>query len=91
MNDADMRLDGNAAAGLLQELFVHEVTTVRGICGECGNVAMIGAQHLYMYPHAPGAVLRCRVCSNPLLILVHGEGRVRMSLQGLTWVEMDDT
>ena len=35
-------LDGNAAAGVLQEIFGIEMTTVAATCATCGAVAPIG-------------------------------------------------
>jgi hypothetical protein len=37
-NDLDFVLDGNAAAGALQEIFVAEVTTAHIQCDACGLV-----------------------------------------------------
>jgi hypothetical protein len=91
MDDRDMRLDGNAVAGLLQELFVDEMTMARGACGGCGMVSEIGAQHLYMYPHSPGAVLRCGMCDTVLMVLVHGEGRYRVGMPGYAWLEIHES
>ena len=91
MRDQDLRLDGNAAAGLLQDIFVHELTGARGACAGCGAVGEIGAQHLYMTPRSPGAVLRCATCTSILMVVVHAEGRFRVGLQGLVWLEMQDT
>ena len=42
-----LRLDGNAAAGLLHEVFGTEVTIARGTCDGCGAVEAVGAVHLY--------------------------------------------
>ena len=89
-NAEQRRLDGNAAGGFLQEMFVHELTTARGTCAACGAVGEIGAQHLYMSPRAPGAVLRCASCEGVLMVVVHAEGRVRLGVQGLVWLEMHD-
>jgi hypothetical protein len=50
----------------------------------------MGAQHLYMYDQAPGAVLRCRVCESVLMVVVHAPGRVRLGLPGLAWLEIRD-
>jgi hypothetical protein len=90
MDETELRLDGNAVGGLLRELFVDEVTGARGACAACGAVGEMGAQHLYMYPQAPGAVLRCRVCEAVLMVLVHGGGRYRLGLQGLAWLEVQE-
>jgi hypothetical protein len=91
MDDTQMRLDGNAVAGVLQELFIPEVTRTRGMCASCGAIAELGAAMLYMYPHSPGAVLRCRNCETVLMVLVHGDGRTRLGLPGLAWLEMDES
>jgi hypothetical protein len=90
MDDQQLRLDGNAAAGLLQEIFVHELTDARGACAACGAVGEMGSQHLYMSPRSPGAVLRCSVCESVLMVVVHAGGRFRLGLQGLVWIEMQD-
>ena len=87
MDERELRLDGNAAAGLLREVFVAEMTAARGACATCGAVAEMGAQHLYMSPLSPGAVLRCRACEGVLMVAVRGPGRLRLGLQGLVWLE----
>jgi Family of unknown function (DUF6510) len=84
------RLDGNAAAGLFQDIFVHELTAARGACAACGAVGEMGAQHLYMAPRAPGAVLRCAACDGVLMVIVHAGGRFRVALPGLVWLEMQE-
>jgi Family of unknown function (DUF6510) len=86
----ELRLDGNAAAGLLQEIFADEITDARGACASCGAVGEMGAQHLYMFPLSPGAVLRCSACEGVLMVMVHAGGRFRLGLQGLVWLEMRD-
>jgi hypothetical protein len=55
-----MRLDGNAAAGLLSEVFVPEVTTARATCANCGTIRALGA--LLVYAHGMGTVMRCPSC-----------------------------
>jgi len=90
MTEQALRLDGNAAAGLLREVFVHELTDARGACAGCGAVGAMGAQHLYMSPRSPGAVLRCSACESVLMVVVHAGGRFRLGLQGLMWLEMRD-
>lgn len=87
MDDTRFRLDGNAAAGLLEEAFSHEVTSIHGSCASCGSVAEIGAQHLYRYPDSPGAVLRCGSCECVLMVIVHGGARFRVGLPGVAWFE----
>jgi len=51
-----LMLDGNAVAGLLQEVFAVEMTTALETCDGCGATEPVGAVHVYR-----GAVLLCRV------------------------------
>ena len=53
MDETQLRLDGNAAAGVLRNLFVDELTTARGACAGGGAIAQIGTQHLYMQTLSP--------------------------------------
>lgn len=62
-----MRLDGNAAAGMLGELFARDLTTARATCMGCGSTDSVGA--LLMYGHEMGVVLRCPSCDCVVLRL----------------------
>ena len=57
MKDNDLRLDGNAADGSLNEIFRFEMTASEATCGGCGTKKPIG--ELVLYGHAMGAILRC--------------------------------
>jgi hypothetical protein len=87
VDDADLRLDGNAAAGLLSEVFAAEMTTAIGTCASCGATNALGAAHLYA--QAPGAVLRCPDCSAVLMCVVRfPDGAFMVDLSGLQRVRM---
>lgn len=90
MDDTQLRLDGNAAAGMLSDVFMFDLSSAWGACAGCGTVAQLGSQPLYMYPLAPGAVLRCSTCREVLLVFVHAGARYRLGLHGLTWLEVRD-
>jgi hypothetical protein len=65
-NIADaLRLDGNAAAGILSELFVPDLTAARATCAGCGASAAVGA--LLVYAHGMGTVMRCPSCDGVVL------------------------
>ncbi len=64
------RLDGNGAAGVLQEVFAVEMTTASCTCPACGRVSALGALHLY--GGAMGSVLRCASCDTLLLCITSG-------------------
>jgi hypothetical protein len=84
MDAADeLRLDGNAAAGILSELFAVEMTTAEGTCAGCGATNVLAAAQLYA--QAPGTVLRCPSCTAVLMCVVQlpGGGAI-VDLTGLT-------
>ena len=54
VDERDLKLDGNAIAGLLQEIFTVEVTSIETVCGSCGANGAVGG--LSVYAHGPGVV-----------------------------------
>jgi hypothetical protein len=59
MDTSDLHTDGNAIGGLLQQIFVTEMTTARRVCDGCGEEHAIGAHRAYT---GAGIVLRCPGC-----------------------------
>ena len=83
----ELKLDGNAAAGTLEQIFAFEVTTAVGTCGNCGTVGPVGGASLYA--QAPGIVLRCPACENVLLRLADdGGGRYWLEMTGVRCLEL---
>ena len=78
-------LDGNAVAGLLQEVFAAEMTSAIGSCATCGATEPVGAVHVY---RGAGIVLRCPECENTLAAIVRDERRVWITLQGIRALEL---
>jgi hypothetical protein len=81
-----LKLDGNAAAGILQEVFAIEVTAALGTCDGCGAVEAVGA--VAVYARGPGTVLRCPHCDSVLMKIVSAEGRIWVDLRGLRTLEL---
>ena len=86
MNDDDLHLDGNAAAGVLTEVFAVEMTTAVGTCAHCGATNALGA--VRVYAQAPGTVLRCPACTNVLMTIVRSHERLHVDLRGVRRVEI---
>lgn len=86
MEGSEMRTDGNPIAGVLQEVFVREVTTGRIACAGCGKVEPIGAEHADT--QAPGIVLRCRHCEDVLLVVTQPPGRHLVAFLRSSWIEI---
>ncbi len=80
-----LMLDGNAVAGLLQEVFAADVTSAIGSCATCGATEPLGAIHVY---RGAGIVLRCPHCDNTLGAIVRGERRVWITFQGIRALEL---
>jgi len=73
-------LDGNAAGGLLHELFALDVTAAEVICDGCGAVAEIGA--VRAYGGAMGAILRCANCNTSIIRLTHTAAGLWLDMRG---------
>jgi hypothetical protein len=74
-------LDGNGAAGLLQEIFGTEMTIAVATCASCGSAAPIGEGVLYA--GGPGTVIRCRSCEGLLVVITQVRGRHCVDLMGI--------
>jgi hypothetical protein len=82
--DAEM-LDGNAAAGLLREVFAVEMTTAIGTCNGCGATEPLGAVRVFI---SAGAVLRCPHCDNVLVKITKSETRLWLACPGIQSLEL---
>ena len=85
----ELKLDGNAAAGLLQAIFAVEMTAAVGTCDTCGAVEAVGA--VFVYAHAPGTVLRCPHCDSVLMRIVTDGRRYWVDLRGVRSLELTST
>jgi uncharacterized protein DUF6510 len=72
-------LDGNAIAGALFEHFGGEMTTASGTCGHCHNTSLLGELRVYL--RAPGAVARCPICGNVVMVIVEIRGDSRFDMR----------
>lgn len=75
-----LRLDGNAAAGMLSEVFVPELTAARTTCANCGASMAIGA--LLIYAHGMGMVMRCPECDRVVLRLSRTPKQLWLDMTG---------
>jgi hypothetical protein len=75
------KLDGNAAGGILQEIFPFEMTLVQATCTGCGASDAIGALAAYM--HGMGTVVRCPSCDTALIRVAQAKGRYWLDMRGV--------
>ena len=76
-----LHTDANAIAGVLEELFVADVTSADRRCQSCGQDHRVGAHPLYT---GAGYVLRCPGCGDLAATIVQRPDRYVVSLRG-TW------
>jgi NAD-dependent SIR2 family protein deacetylase len=75
------KLDGNAAGGILQEIFPFEMTLVQATCTHCGDTNAVGA--LVAYMHGMGTVIRCPSCDTMLIRVAQVKGRYWLDMRGV--------
>jgi uncharacterized protein DUF6510 len=88
MQAEEMRLDGNAAGGMLRDVFALDATAAEGTCAACGAVAPLGA--LIAYGHGMGVVLRCSSCGGVVLRVVRTPGRLRVDFSGVSFLTIPE-
>jgi hypothetical protein len=86
MKDTDLRLDGNAAAGVLSEIFSVEMTTALGTCAGCGATNALAIAHVYV--NAPGTILRCPACNALLICIVRTPEGPLIDMSGLNTLQL---
>ncbi len=82
----ELTLDGNAVAGLLQELFGTEMTANRARCAHCSEVNMLGA--LLLFGGAMGSVLCCPVCEGVMMRIVTRPDDLWLDMQGISYLRL---
>lgn len=82
----DTMLDGNAAAGLLSEIFAFDATMAMATCGACRRTAPLGTLHLY--GGATGAVLRCARCDAVNIRVMRTQQAIHLDCSGMVKLEI---
>lgn len=82
------RLDGNAAAGPLSEIFGRDMSLAEGVCRHCGGSGPL-AQATAELDDA-GVILLCRGCGHTLLTYVHVAQAAELALPGLSVIRWAD-
>jgi uncharacterized Zn finger protein len=80
-----MHRDGNAIAGVLEEIFTVDVTTAMRTCQSCGAERAIGSHLLY---EGAGYVLRCPNCGDLAAAIAMVPADYQVSLFGSWSVEL---
>jgi uncharacterized protein DUF6510 len=82
-NVSDLVLDGNAAAGLLEEIFAPEITSAQVECEACGNIAAAAAPY---HPADSRICARARSCPRSnRAIAIAGRWRRMCRCRAVAW------
>jgi hypothetical protein len=84
--DRSLVLDGNAAAGVLGDLFGAEMTASPTECAHCGYDGAVG--ELLAYGVGPGVVLRCPSCLDVVLRLAVTPGAFYLDARGAAFLRV---
>jgi ribosomal protein S27E len=77
-------LDGNAAGGLLREVFAFDATAAQITCAGCARMVPMG--ELRLYAIELGAILRCPSCGEVVVRIARTPRGVWLDLQGAATV-----
>ncbi|HJZ50521.1 MAG TPA: DUF6510 family protein [Roseiflexaceae bacterium] len=86
MTSDEQQLDGNAAGGILGQIFAFEMTTAEVICANCDTVGPIGATAVYAT--AMGTIVRCTSCGEALIRIAHGPQRYWVDFSGTQLLQL---
>jgi hypothetical protein len=81
-----VHLDGNAAGGVLSEVFGRDVTAAACTCMGCNATEPLAAEQAYM--GGPGMVLRCVHCESVLMRVARIRERVVLDTAGVRRLEL---
>lgn len=79
--DNELMLDGNAAAGVLREIFAAEMTMAFTSCVGCATTRPLG--ELHVFASAMGVILRCPGCDTAMLRIGNAPNGYWVDLRGL--------
>jgi predicted RNA-binding Zn-ribbon protein involved in translation (DUF1610 family) len=82
----DLTLDGNAAAGLLSEVFGPEATGAVAHCDNCGAEGPVGT--LLAYAHGMGVVFHCSRCEHVMIRIARIREEVVLDMRGAVFLRL---
>ena len=77
-------LDGNAAGGLLREVFAFDATVAQTTCASCARMVPMG--ELRLYAIELGAILRCPSCDEVVVRIGRTPRGLWLDLRGAATV-----
>ena len=81
-----LMVDGNALAGLFNDLFAMEMTMAPVECAACGRFGEIGS--LWAFIESPGYVLRCPDCQNIVMRMTVTDDQIYLDARGAAYLRI---
>lgn len=82
----EQQLDGNAAGGVLGQIFAVEMTTAQVTCAGCGRDGTMA--EAVVYATAMGTIIRCPGCGDALIRIAHGPQRYWIDCSGTRLMQL---
>jgi hypothetical protein len=89
MTNDEQHRDGNAAGGVLGQIFAFEMTNAEVICAHCDAAGLLGAA--VVYATAMGTIISCPGCGAALMRIAHGPGRYWVDFSGMRLMQLAAT
>ena len=89
MDPAELKLDGNAIAGMLLDIFGREMTEEVTTCTTCRAEHPLG--RLHVYSHGMGTVVRCASCGSVQMKVTSIRGTYLVDLRGVRLLQLRPT
>ena len=85
--NTELMLDGNAVAGLLQDLFGEDMTASPTECASCGCEGDLAT--LLAFTQSPGIVLRCPACESVMIRIVRTPNAIYLDARGVVYLRVE--
>lgn len=86
MTTDEQHLDGNAAGGILGQIFAAEMTMAHVTCAGCSHDWLMAETSVYAT--AMGTIIRCPGCGQPLIRIAHGPQRFWIDWSGTQLMQL---
>lgn len=86
MKNDKQYLDGNAAGGVLGQIFAVEMTTAQVVCAGCGRIHILA--ETAVYATAMGTIIRCPACADVLIRVARGPQRFWVDFCGIRQLQV---
>jgi hypothetical protein len=84
----EQELDGNAAGGVLGQIFAFEMTMAQITCAGCGREGVMAQTDVFAT--AMGTIIRCPGCGDPMIRIAHGPQRYWIDFSGTRLMQLKD-